>query len=115
MNTDYRAKLQRLVKAYDEHGGKWRNHHEQALFQAVEDTRTALAQPEPVAPTDEARELVALLAVGSNCGGGAKLSPEQCRCAATLLQQQARAVLTRWGTPTIQPAQVPAPATKEKI
>jgi hypothetical protein len=53
--TDFRAELQRLVDAYDEHGGKWPDHHEQALFQAVEDARAALAaQPEPVAPTDEA-------------------------------------------------------------
>ena len=51
---DFRDKLQRLVKAYDEHGGKWPDHHEQALFQAVEDARAALVQPEPVAPTDEA-------------------------------------------------------------
>ena len=47
-NPDYRAELQRLVEAYDEHGGKWPDHHEQALFQAVEDARTALAQPEQV-------------------------------------------------------------------
>jgi hypothetical protein len=51
--TDFRAELQRLVEAYDEHGGKWPDHHEQALFQAVEDARAALAQPEPAAPTDE--------------------------------------------------------------
>jgi hypothetical protein len=51
--TDYRAELQRLVEAYDEHGGKWPDHHEQALFQSVEDARAALAQLEPVAPTDE--------------------------------------------------------------
>ena len=44
--TDFRAELQRLVEAYDEHGGKWPDHHEQALFQAVEDARVALAQPE---------------------------------------------------------------------
>jgi hypothetical protein len=50
MSTDYRAELQRLVEAYDEHGGKWPDHHEQALFQAVEDARAALAQPEPEAP-----------------------------------------------------------------
>ena len=46
--TDFRAELQRLVEAYDEHGGKWPDHHEQALFQAVEDARAALAQPAPV-------------------------------------------------------------------
>ena len=45
--TDYRAELQRLVKAYDEHGGRWPDHHEQALFQAVEAARATLAQSEP--------------------------------------------------------------------
>jgi hypothetical protein len=47
MSTDYRTELQRLVKAYDEHGGRWPDHHEQALHNAVEAARTALAQPEP--------------------------------------------------------------------
>ena len=52
-NPDYRSELQRLVEAYEEHGGKWPDHHEQALFQSVEDARAVLAQPEPVVPTDE--------------------------------------------------------------
>lgn len=58
MSTDFRSELQRLVEAYEEHGGKWPDHHEQALFQAVEDARAVLAQPEPQAPTDE--ELLAM-------------------------------------------------------
>jgi hypothetical protein len=45
--TDYRAELQRLVKAYDDHGGRWPQHHEDALHEAVEHARTTLAQPEP--------------------------------------------------------------------
>jgi hypothetical protein len=57
MSTDYRAELQLLVKAYDEHGGKWPDHHEQALFQAVEDARAALAQPEPEVPTLDCDEI----------------------------------------------------------
>jgi hypothetical protein len=44
--TDYRAELQRLVQAYDEHAGIGR-HHDRALFQAVKAARAALAQPEP--------------------------------------------------------------------
>ncbi len=58
MSTDYRAELQRLVKAHDEHGGKWPDHHEQALFQAVQAARAALAQPEPegVGLSDDAIE-----------------------------------------------------------
>jgi hypothetical protein len=43
-NPDFRAELQRLVEAYEEHGGKWPDHHEQALFQAVEDARAVLAR-----------------------------------------------------------------------
>jgi hypothetical protein len=38
-------------------------------------------------PAPEAVELGILLRVGESCGGGAALSPEQCRRAATLLQQ----------------------------
>ena len=45
--TDYRTELQRLVQAYDEHGGKWHDEDVQALHRAVEAARTALAQPEP--------------------------------------------------------------------
>jgi len=47
MSTDYRAELQRLVKAYNEHGGRWPDEDVQALHNAVEAARTALAQPEP--------------------------------------------------------------------
>jgi hypothetical protein len=58
MTDTFRAELQRLVEAYDEHGGKWPDHHEQALFQAVKNARAALNLPEPVAPVDgEAAEL----------------------------------------------------------
>jgi hypothetical protein len=50
--TDYRAELQRLVKAYDEHGGKWHRGRwvlaaSVALHDAVEHARTTLAQSEP--------------------------------------------------------------------
>jgi hypothetical protein len=42
-----RAELQRLVQAYDEHGGRWGGHHERVLSDAVEAARTALqAEPE---------------------------------------------------------------------
>jgi hypothetical protein len=53
MSTDYRAELQRLVKAYDEHGGRWPDEDVQALHNAVKAARTALAQPEPEGVTDE--------------------------------------------------------------
>ena len=44
---------------------------------------TALPAPD----AGELGELVTFLTVASSCGGGAALSPEQCRRAATLLQQ----------------------------
>ena len=40
-----------------------------------------------VAADDEAQELATLLAIGSSCAAGAKLSPEQCRRAAALLRE----------------------------
>jgi hypothetical protein len=46
MATDFRAELQRLVQAYDDHGGRWPQHHEQALYEAVEAARTTLAAQE---------------------------------------------------------------------
>jgi hypothetical protein len=54
MSNDYRAELQRLVQAYDDHGGRWPQHHEDALHEAVEAARPALAQPEPEGVTDAA-------------------------------------------------------------
>ena len=52
--TDYRAELQRLVQAYDEHGGRWHDEDEQALFAAVEVARAALPQTGPEGVTDQA-------------------------------------------------------------
>ena len=52
MTTDYRAELQRLVKAYDDHGGKWPENEVEALHQAVERARALLDQPEPEGLTD---------------------------------------------------------------
>ena len=48
MNTVYRAELQRLVKAYDDHGENWPEDDVEALRQAVERARTALAHPKPI-------------------------------------------------------------------
>jgi hypothetical protein len=71
--TDFRAELQRLVEAYDEHGGKWPDHHEQALFQAVEDARAALAQPYSD-PTEEQR--LGYLKGLEDCAHAALAQPE---------------------------------------
>jgi hypothetical protein len=45
MSTNFRAELQRLVQAYDEHGGRWPMHHEQALSDAVKAARASLDVP----------------------------------------------------------------------
>jgi hypothetical protein len=87
MTTDYRAELQRLVQAYDEHGGKWPDAHEQALFQAVEAARATLAQPEPQRPT--VMEIVALADEVEEEGLGQV--------------DLVRRALARWGRPVIKP------------
>ena len=46
MATNYRAELQRLVQAYEDHD-------KQALHRAVQSARASLGQPEPVKPADE--------------------------------------------------------------
>jgi hypothetical protein len=45
--TDFRAELQALVTAYDNHGGRWPQHHEDALSGAVERARFALKADRP--------------------------------------------------------------------
>ena len=69
-NPDFRSELQRLVEAYEKHGGKWPDHHEQALFQAVEDARAALAQSAPVVVSviNSGSERLRLVAVGIRSG-----------------------------------------------
>jgi len=44
VTADWRAELQRLVEAYDNHGGKWPQDHEDGLFDAVKVARAALAK-----------------------------------------------------------------------
>jgi hypothetical protein len=101
MSTDYRTELQRLVKAYDEHGGKWPDHHEQALFQAVKAARTALAQPEP----EGVGERIASIATAvRECAFGweptARLIGNVC---AEDVADLCGAILTRYAHPTIKP------------
>jgi hypothetical protein len=101
MSTDYRTELQRLVKAYDEHGGKWPDHHEQALFQAVKAARTALAQPEP----EGVGERIASIATAvRECAFGweptARLIGNVC---AEDVADLCGAVLTRYARPAIEP------------
>ena len=106
MPTDpIRAALERLISAYDEHGGRWPQYDEDALHDAVERARADLAA-EPLDPAGGGEALLAaaaaplegevgelgrltrLLQLGSSVAG-ARLDSEQCRFAATLLQQQA--------------------------
>jgi hypothetical protein len=104
--TDYRAELQRLVQAYDEHGGKWPDAHEQALFQAVEAARATLAQPEPeelppgyidAEHTGRDREMLEAFYKACRSEGGT---------ADEVHLRGLKAVLTRCGRPTIQPVPV---------
>jgi hypothetical protein len=106
MTTDYRAELQRLVQAYDEHGGKWPDENEQALFQAVEAARATLAQPGPegVPPgyidaehTGRDREMLEAFCKACRSEGGT---------ADEVHLRGLKAVLTRWGRPTIEPVPV---------
>jgi hypothetical protein len=53
----------------------------------MDNAHAALTQPVAEGPDEE---LVALLAVGGNSRGGAKLSPEQCRRAADTIRQAIR-------------------------
>jgi len=103
MSIDYRAELQRLVKAYDEHGGRWPDHHEQALFQAVETARTTLAQPEP-GGVGEVKELVDWLNASAREWADLGEYDEGSKC------HRAADILTRWGRPVIEPvAEVATP------
>jgi hypothetical protein len=93
MTYDYRAELQRLVQAYDEHGGKWPAHHEQALLDAVQAARATLAQPEPEGATEDDMNDLAddLLGIVLPEGSGARLITR---------------ALELWGHPTIKPVPV---------
>ena len=112
MTTDYRAELQRLVKAYDDHGGKWPENEVEALHQAVERARTALAQPEPEGLTDE--ELLAIAAASidpyESCGIAIGEYEAETECAVEVYGSElivfARAVLARWGRAVIKPVPV---------
>ena len=54
MPTDsIRAALERLISAYDEHGGRWTQHDEDALHDAVERARADLAAEPERGPSDE--------------------------------------------------------------
>ncbi|NBW22351.1 MAG: hypothetical protein EBR82_81815, partial [Caulobacteraceae bacterium] len=91
MTTDYRAELECLVKAYDDHGGRWPDDDVQALYQAVQKARAALSAPEQ-RPTDE--ELKA--AYWEAFADAAPCGAEESWLAGL------RAV-ARWGRPAVEP------------
>ena len=93
--TDFRAELQRLVKAYDDHGGRWPDDDVQAMYQAVQKARAALAAPEH-GPTDE--ELLRCLA---GIAEELVLADHPSSVIAA-----GRALLARWGRPAVEPVTV---------
>jgi hypothetical protein len=42
MSIDYRNELQKLIRAFDDHGGKWVDFHHEFLVEAVESARSTL-------------------------------------------------------------------------
>ena len=88
-STDWRAELQRLVQAYDDHGGKWPDEDVEALYNAFTRARAALAQAEPevAGPSDEELEA---------------LAQELDDVPVQAVFAFARAVLARWGHHTSQ-------------
>jgi hypothetical protein len=127
MSNDYRAELQRLVQAYDDHGGRWPQHHEDALHEAVEAARTTLAQPEPegVGLTDGTRTWLPAAALaqseleGASDEALANFTAWFCRnypgpdtiihkpeWHAPKVFRAAADALARWGRPAIEPVPV---------
>jgi hypothetical protein len=103
MNTDYRALCAELLQLEQEQPVEytdWKRRYNAAIAR----TRAALAQPEPVAPTDE--EILASVRHFYGDQTTADMGAEDDL-------RTARAVLARYGTPANKP--VPAPPTDEEI
>ena len=79
--------------------------HLEALEDCAALARTALAQHEPVAPTDEELDEFAIYWWGSETDERSVSDVIECGSMAAY----ARTVLARWGTPTAQPVPVPTP------
>lgn len=98
MSINFRAELQQLVQAYDEHGGRWPEHHADALYDAVEHARAILIQPVAEGLTDEELCKVICQAVREYWE---QESPFGAPADQRLLDlAKARAILARWGHPT---------------
>jgi hypothetical protein len=96
MTTDFRAELERLVKAYDDHGGRWPDDDVRALYQAVQKARAALSAPEQGATDEE------LISAYQSAYEPAWKRGEYSGCHVDGL----RAVLARWGRPAVEPVPV---------
>ena len=96
MTTDFRAELERLVKAYDDHGGRWPDDDVRALYQAVQKARAALSAPEQGATDEE------LISAYQSAYEPAWKRGEYSGCHVDGL----RAVLARWGRPAAEPVPV---------
>jgi hypothetical protein len=107
--TDYRALCVELVETWDATADFDFNDFGHAAADIVTRARAALAQPEPVAPTDE--ELLELMpetmraefgfsAKVCSDATGAQVKPGLFRVVLnTAAVEYARAVLAKWGTP----------------
>jgi hypothetical protein len=95
MTTDFRAELERLVKAYDDHGGRWPDDDVRALYQAVQKARAALAAPEQGPTEAEVADLAEDLEY--------RRLPQDTSTCPSFLMEFARAVLARWGRPAVEP------------
>jgi hypothetical protein len=96
MSTDFRTLCAELVDALAEQDRCW---------MLIKDARAALAQPEPVAPTDEKLLRIAAITISPYESSGIAIGeyePET-ECAIEVYGSEliafARAVLARWGTP----------------
>jgi hypothetical protein len=92
--TDFRALCAELLE-WAEHTSAHYVVHPDVILRA----RAALAQPEPVAPTDEELDEFAVFWWGSDTDERTVTDVIEC-CSTTAY---ARAVLARWGLPQYQP------------
>jgi hypothetical protein len=99
MTLDFRALCAKLVSAWDSYSYSYADAGDATdrMTQYITEALAALAQPEPVAPTDEELTLVYAYAVAAAVDN--KRGPFKPEDAEAAQLAGLRAVLTRWGTP----------------
>jgi hypothetical protein len=99
MSTDFRALCAELADALNGHTSLYEGHESELVARA----RTTLAQPEPVVPTDKE-----LLEAASNALGYVhiRVDSKELEANGEELIAYARAILTRYARPTIEPVPV---------